>query len=68
MVVAHSGSVDEHGHITLTPGTVVMSGEAAPADDTEDAELSPDELEATAAQTCERYRQERTTLSLSFRS
>jgi hypothetical protein len=43
MVVAHGGSVDEHGHITLPPDTVVTSGEAVPADDTEDAKLSSDE-------------------------
>jgi hypothetical protein len=50
MVVAHGGSVDEYGHITLPPVTVVTSGEAAPADNTGDAVLSADEESEKAEQ------------------
>jgi hypothetical protein len=43
ITVAKGGYIDEHGIPHLPSRTVVTSGEAAPADDTEDAELSVDE-------------------------
>jgi hypothetical protein len=44
--VARGGYIDEHGIPHLPPGTVVTSGEAAPADITGDAEASPNDEES----------------------
>jgi hypothetical protein len=48
MAVTHGGSVDEHGHITLTPDTPIKLGDVAPVGDTADAKLSPDAESKTA--------------------